>query len=72
MGSHLTDAPPAAGRRIVAMDNLAAGRLANLAQHQDNPAFRFVEGDINGDFSMAEAAWAAGVRRMMYAASGSC
>ncbi|MDE1145434.1 MAG: hypothetical protein PW843_02290 [Azospirillaceae bacterium] len=54
------------------MDNLAAGRLANLAQHQDNPAFRFVEGDINGDFSMAEAAWAAGVRRMMYAASGSC
>lgn len=112
IGSHLTDALLSVGRRVVVVDNLAVGRLENLAQHQENPAFRFVEGDVadralmraviqgaervfhlaamadivpsvqnpttyhdanvNGCFAVAEAARAAGVRRLMYAASSSC
>ncbi|MBB6252287.1 NAD-dependent epimerase/dehydratase family protein [Nitrospirillum iridis] len=112
IGSHLIDALLAAGRQVVAVDNLAVGRLANLAQHRENPALRFVEGDVadralmrdvikgasrvfhlaamadivpsvqnpatyydanvNGCFAVAEAARAAGVRRVMYAASSSC
>lgn len=46
IGSHLVDALLAAGRPVVGMDNLAVGRLANLAQHRDHSAFRFVEADV--------------------------
>lgn len=112
IGSHLVDALLAAGRRVVGLDNLAVGRLANLEQHRGNPAFRFVQADVadraamrqvmqgaervfhlaaladivpsvqnperyydanvNGCFAVAEAAKAAGVKKLVYAASSSC
>lgn len=112
IGSHLVDALLAAGRTVVGLDNLAVGRLDNLARHRDNPAFRFIEADVadraamqsamqgaarvfhlaaladivpsvqnperyhdanvNGCFAVAQAARAAGVERLVYAASSSC
>jgi len=112
IGSHLVDALLAAGRPVLAIDNLAVGRLDNLAQHRDNPAFRFAPADVadrpalralftgaarvfhlaaladivpsvqnpeayfdanvNGTYAVVEAARAAGVERLVYAASSSC
>jgi nucleoside-diphosphate-sugar epimerase len=47
LGSHLVDRLLADGHtEIVVFDNLARGRLANLAQHAGNPSLRFVEGDV--------------------------
>ncbi|HYE50515.1 MAG TPA: NAD-dependent epimerase/dehydratase family protein [Azospirillaceae bacterium] len=112
IGSHLVDALLAEGRSVLAVDNLAVGRRANLAQHEGNPRFRFAEAhvadrgamrellagaervfhmaaladivpsvqepeayfdaNVNGCYAVAEAARAAGVKRLMYAASSSC
>ncbi|TWA61029.1 UDP-glucose 4-epimerase [Azospirillum brasilense] len=112
IGSHLVDALVAQGRTVLAIDNLAVGRLSNLAAHEGNPAFRFVQADVadraemarllagaervfhlaaladivpsvqnperyfdanvNGCFSIAEAARANNVTRLLYAASSSC
>ncbi|NUB05035.1 SDR family oxidoreductase [Azospirillum sp. Vi22] len=112
IGSHLVDALVAQGRTVLAVDNLAVGRLSNLAAHEGNPAFRFVQADVadraemarllagaervfhlaaladivpsvqnperyfdanvNGCFSIAEAARANNVTRLLYAASSSC
>ncbi|MBK3732708.1 UDP-glucose 4-epimerase [Azospirillum brasilense] len=112
IGSHLVDALVAQGRSVLAIDNLAVGRLSNLAAHEGNPAFRFVQADVadraemarllagaervfhlaaladivpsvqnperyfdanvNGCFSIAEAARANNVTRLLYAASSSC
>jgi dTDP-glucose 4,6-dehydratase len=46
LGSHLCDALLAEGWRVVAIDNLLTGRLANLAHLKNNPAFEFLEKDI--------------------------
>jgi len=112
IGSHLVDVLLAAGRRVLVIDNLAVGRLDNLAQHRGNPRLSFVQADVadrarmrdlmsgadrvfhlaaladivpsvqnpeayfdanvNGSYAVAEAARAAGVRRLVYAASSSC
>lgn len=112
IGSHLVDRLMAEGRQVLVIDNLAVGRRANLAQHEGNTRFRFVQADVrdraamrtlldgadrvfhlaaladivpsvqnpeayfdanvNGSYAVAEAARAAGVRRLVYAASSSC
>src|ERR1700722_763954 len=46
IGSHLVDALLAAGRSVLAIDDLAVGRSVNLAQHAANPAFRFIEASV--------------------------
>ncbi|MDQ2105851.1 SDR family oxidoreductase [Azospirillum isscasi] len=60
IGSHLVDALLASGRRVIGVDNLAVGRLDNLAQHRDNPAFRFVQGDVADRALMRETIAGAG------------
>ena len=49
IGSHLTDALRAAGHRVTVLDNLSTGRRENLARHEGNDGFRFVEGSILDD-----------------------
>ena len=46
IGSHLADALLARGDRVVAVDNLSTGRLANLEAAGREPAFRFVHGSV--------------------------
>jgi UDP-glucose 4-epimerase len=46
IGSHLVDALLAAGRWVLAIDDLAVGRRANVAGHEANPKFRFVEASV--------------------------
>jgi UDP-glucose 4-epimerase len=46
IGSHLADRLLADGWDVVAIDNLAIGRLSNVAHLRQHPRFRFVEGDI--------------------------
>lgn len=46
IGSHLVDRLMAEGRQVLVIDNLAVGRRANLAQHEDNTRFRFVQADV--------------------------
>jgi nucleoside-diphosphate-sugar epimerase len=46
LGSNLCDRLVAEGHEVVGVDNLYTGRLLNLAQLNDNPAFRFVMHDI--------------------------
>jgi dTDP-glucose 4,6-dehydratase len=45
LGSHLCDALLAEGYRVVAIDNLLTGRLANLDHLRNDTAFEFLEGD---------------------------
>ncbi len=46
IGSHLVEALLARGDRVVVLDNLSTGRLANLAQAVGHPEFRFVQGSV--------------------------
>jgi UDP-glucose 4-epimerase len=46
IGSHLVERLIGEGHEVVAIDNLAVGRLRNLAPVIDAPRFRFVEADI--------------------------
>jgi len=46
LGSHLCDALLAEGYRVLAVDNLVTGRLANLAHLANDPRFEFVEKDV--------------------------
>jgi len=46
IGSHLVDALLGAGRSVLAIDDLAVGRRANIAGHEGNPNFRFVEASV--------------------------
>ncbi|MEV1068815.1 GDP-mannose 4,6-dehydratase [Streptomyces sp. NPDC050263] len=46
IGSHLVDALLAEGKEVVVLDNLATGRMANLARAQEHPRFRFVHGSV--------------------------
>jgi len=47
IGSHLTDRLLAEGHKVAVLDNLATGRLENLAQHRDNPGLSFHQADIS-------------------------
>ncbi len=46
IGSHLVDVLLQQGHQVTAIDNLATGRMENIAQHQDNPAFHFTRASI--------------------------
>jgi len=46
IGSHAVDRLLAEGHEVTVYDNLITGRRKWLAPHADNPAFRFIEGDI--------------------------
>ncbi|MDH2387763.1 GDP-mannose 4,6-dehydratase [Streptomyces sp. HNM0663] len=46
IGSHLVEALLAEGKEVVVLDNLATGRMANLAGAQEHPRFRFVHGSV--------------------------
>jgi len=47
IGSHLVDALLGSGARVTVLDRLTyAGSVANLADHEDHPGFRFVRGDV--------------------------
>lgn len=112
IGSHLVERLLADGHSVTAIDNLAVGRLANIAPLADRDDFRFVQRDIadlepgdpsfdgvdrvfhlgamadivpsiqqplvyhranvDGTVAVLECARAAGVGRLVYAASSSC
>jgi dTDP-glucose 4,6-dehydratase len=46
LGSHLCDALLADGHRVLAVDNLLTGRLANIAHLRNDSRFEFIEHDI--------------------------
>jgi UDP-glucose 4-epimerase len=46
IGSHLVDFLLDSGRHVLAIDDLSIGRRSNLARHEANPNFRFVEGSV--------------------------
>ncbi len=50
LGSHLCDALLAEGHRVLGVDNLSTGRVANLAHLRNEPHFRFEEHDICSAF----------------------
>lgn len=54
IGSHLVDALRAIGRPVLAIDNLAVGRRSNLAAHEGQEGFRFVEADVCDRAAMAQ------------------
>ncbi len=46
IGSHLVEALLASGRPVLAIDDLSIGRRVNIAAHENNPNFRFVEASV--------------------------
>jgi len=54
LGSHLCDALLAEGWRVVVVDNLLTGRLANLAHLRNESAFEFVEKNICEPFDVGK------------------
>lgn len=46
LGSHLCDYLVNQGYRVMCLDNLVTGNLANISQLRDNPAFQFVPLDV--------------------------
>ncbi len=47
IGSHLTDRLILQGHKVVVIDNLITGSLANIAHHQSNPEFEFVHHNVS-------------------------
>lgn len=47
IGSHLCDALLREGHQVVCVDNLLTGSLRNIAHLRNNPAFEFLELDVN-------------------------
>src|SRR5574341_2396633 len=47
IGSHMADRLIAEGHRVVAMDNLVTGDVANIAHHRSNPNFEFIHHDVS-------------------------
>lgn len=46
IGSNLTEYFLNKGYKVVVLDNFATGHYHNIAQHEGNPAFRLIRGDI--------------------------
>ena len=55
IGSHLVDALVAEGSRVRVIDNLANGRLENLARHKGGEAPEFIKGDITDPRALGRA-----------------
>lgn len=53
IGSHLVDRLLAEKRHVRVIDNLISGHTRNIAQHQDNPNFELIIGDIT-DFDLMQ------------------
>jgi dTDP-glucose 4,6-dehydratase len=49
LGSHLCEAFIARGDRVVCVDDLSSGSVANLSALVGNPAFEFLEADVSKD-----------------------
>src|SRR5215475_2280597 len=47
IGSHMADRLIAEGHRVVAMDNLVTGAMANIAHHRSNTNFEFIHHDVS-------------------------
>ena len=47
IGSHLTGELLKLGHQVTVVDNLSSGRLENIEQFKDDPAFRFVKHDVS-------------------------
>lgn len=56
IGSHLVDLLLANGHRVVAVDNLATGRLANLEQHRTDPRLTVAIADVADHAAMTRLA----------------
>lgn len=54
LGSHLTDRLLAEGHRVIGLDNLITGSLANLAHLDGEERFRFVRHDVTQPFFLPE------------------
>jgi dTDP-glucose 4,6-dehydratase len=54
LGSHLTDSLLAADNRVIGVDNLCTGNLANLKHLQSEPRFEFRELDITQPFDVGK------------------
>jgi len=54
LGSHLTDFLLAKGHRVIGMDNLITGNLANIAHLKNNPDYRFVHHDVTKFIDLAD------------------
>ena len=68
IGSNLTEALLEMGYRVRALDDLSTGHYENIAQHEGNPNFTFIRGDIKDldtclaacdsvDYVLNQAAW---------------
>lgn len=55
IGSHLVELLIGRGHEVIALDNLASGRLQNLSAIGVNPKFKFVEVDIRDSEALAPA-----------------
>lgn len=47
VGSHLCDRFLREGHEVICVDNFITGNPSNIAQHKDNPQFRFIEHNIS-------------------------
>ncbi len=47
IGSHLVDALLLSGHKVLAIDNLAVGKLRNIKAHNNNLNFKFIKADIS-------------------------
>jgi UDP-glucose 4-epimerase len=54
IGSHLVDRLLADGHRVTVLDDLSTGRYANVAQHEENPAFELIIDTVLNDRLMEE------------------
>ena len=52
IGSHLCDLFLGRGNEVVCMDNLLTGRRENVAHHQGDARFRFIEQDVTEYISL--------------------
>jgi len=55
IGSHLSELLLQEGHTVIAIDNLATGRLANFKTFLDNPRFSFVQCDIRDKKALGDA-----------------
>ncbi len=54
IGSHLVEALLARSRRVVVLDDLSTGSLANLERVRDNPNLHFVQDSVNNEKHLNE------------------
>ena len=53
LGSHLCDRLLAEGHRVIAMDNLLTGNLANIAHLRSDPNFEFIHHTVSNHIDLS-------------------